>query len=97
MSAYLIATLKIHDRERYGSYEAGFIDIFNRYKGKLLSVDEDVQTLEGDWSFTRTVLVEFPSKEDALDWFQSDEYQALADHRKAASSGSIVMLQGLDV
>ncbi len=96
MSAYLIATLKITDRDRYASYEAGFMDIFNRFNGRLLSVDENVEPLEGDWGYTRTVLVEFPTKDDALAWFQSDDYQALADHRKAASTGSIVMLQGLD-
>ena len=95
MSAYLIATLNITDRDRYSSYEAGFMDIFNRFHGRLLSVDENVETLEGEWTYTRTVLVAFPSKEDALAWFQSDDYQALADHRKAASTGSIVMLQGL--
>ena len=95
MSAYMLATLNIHDREGYGAYEAGFMDIFSRYNGRLLSVDESVETLEGEWRFTRTVLVEFPNKKDALAWFQSADYQALAEHRKAASTGSIVMLQGM--
>ena len=65
---YLIAQIEIADRETYTKYEAGFMDIFLAYKGRMLSVDEGAQLLEGEWSYTRTVLVEFPSKEDALDW-----------------------------
>ena len=95
MSIYLIAQIQIHDREKYADYEAGFMDIFSKYKGNLLAVDETPQTLEGAWRFTRTVLLEFPSKADADDWYHSKEYQALAQHRHAASDANVVVIQGL--
>ena len=91
MTVYLIAQLQIHDRGQYAPYESGFMEIFAKYDGRILSVDESPNTLEGEWDHTRTVLIEFPSKEAADAWFYSDEYQALAEHRKAASDGSIVM------
>ena len=91
MSHYLIAQIVIHDRETYGQYEAGFMPIFNRYKGKMLSVDENPDVLEGQWSCTRTVLVEFPSKQDALDWYQSDEYQQLAKYHVAYTVVQVVL------
>lgn len=94
MSVYLIATLNINDRERYSEYEAGFMDIFLRYKGTVLSVDEAPHALEGDWGFTRTVLIQFPSEEEALAWYQSEDYQTLMQHRTAASDGNIVMIKG---
>ena len=97
MSVYLIAQIQIHDREKYADYEAGFMDIFAKYNGNLLAVDEAPQTLEGEWDFTRTVLLAFPSKGDADDWYRSDEYQALAQHRHAASDANIAVIQGLDV
>lgn len=96
MSVYLIAQIQIHDREKYADYEAGFMDIFAKYNGNLLAVDEAPQALEGEWDFTRTVLLEFPSKGDADDWYRSDEYQALAQHRYAASDANVVAIQGLD-
>ncbi|MDZ7826186.1 MAG: DUF1330 domain-containing protein [Gammaproteobacteria bacterium] len=96
MSVYLIAQLQIHDRERYAEYEAGFMEVFQRFEGKLLAVDESPETIEGDWSWTRTVLIEFPSDAQARRWYQSDAYQALAQHRWAASDGNIVMIRGLD-
>ena len=95
MTVYTVALLSIHDREEYAKYEAGFMDIFARYEGKLLSVDEAPVVLEGDWPHTRTVLIEFPSAEAMDNWYNSDDYQVLAQHRFGASSGSIVRVQGL--
>ena len=96
MTHYLIAQIDIKDREKYAKYEAGFMDIFLTYKGKILSVEENEYLLEGQWSFTRTVLSEFPSQEDALDWYNSKEYQVLVQHRFAASTANIVIISGLN-
>lgn len=96
MTVYLLAQITIHDREKYAAYEAGFLDIFARYKGTALVVDEEPEVLEGDWPCTRTVVLEFPSRDDALAWYQSDAYQALAKHRYAASVGNIVILKKMD-
>lgn len=95
MTVYTVALLSIHDREEYAKYEAGFMDIFARYEGRMLSVDESPDVLEGDWPHTRTVLIEFPSTKAMDNWYHSDEYQALAQHRFGASTGSIVRVQGL--
>ena len=96
MPVYLVAQLEIHDRKRYAVYGGGFMDIFTRYNGKLLAVDESPELLEGEWAFTRTVLLEFPSKEDADSWYHSNEYQELAQHRYAASEGNLILIEGLE-
>ena len=80
MAVYLMAQIQIRDRGRYGQYEVGFMDIFRQYQGKVLSVDEAPQILEGEWPHTRTVLIEFPTREEANAWYESEEYQALARH-----------------
>jgi len=92
---FIIAQINIHDRNAYAKYEEGFGAIFARYEGTLVSVDEDVEVLEGDWSFTRTVVLQFPSAGEARRWFDSDEYQALAEHRKAASVGNVALVKHL--
>ncbi|MCR9279471.1 MAG: DUF1330 domain-containing protein [Pseudomonadaceae bacterium] len=92
---YLIATISIHDRDRYQQYEAGFLDIFARFSGALLSVEESPTVLEGEWPVTRTVLVSFPSESDAMAWYRSDDYQALMQHRLAASVGNIALVNAL--
>ena len=94
MTHYLIARIDINDRDEYSKYEAGFMEIFSQYDGKMLSVDEAPKLIEGEWPATRTVLVEFPSEESAMAWYQSDAYQTLAQHRFASSDGNIVLIKG---
>jgi len=95
MTHYLIARIDIHGREEYSKYQAGFMEIFSQYDGKMLSVDEAPKLIEGEWPVSRTVLIEFPSKESAMAWYESEAYQALAQHRFASSNGNIVLLKGL--
>ena len=91
MTVYAIALLNIADRERYGAYQSGFMEIFfSRYSGKLLAVDEAPTVKEGDWPCSRTVLVEFPDAEAFHAWFNSAEYQA---HRHTSSTGSIAVIK----
>jgi uncharacterized protein (DUF1330 family) len=94
MSVYVMARINIHDRSGYSNYIAGFMAVFARFNGKLLSVDERPELLEGAWDVTRTVLMEFPTRSDAMAWYRSREYQDLAKLRLAASEADIVLVQG---
>ena len=96
MSVYIIARFKIHDRSEYDRYSAGFSAVFQKFDGKMLSVDEDPTVLAGEWDDTRSVIIEFPSKESALAWMTSDEYQAIAKHRNAGSTANSILVKGLD-
>jgi uncharacterized protein (DUF1330 family) len=70
------------------------VDIFNPYSGKLLSVEEAPEVLEGEWRYTRPVLLEFPSEELAHAGYGSADYQAIAQHRRAASVANVVLIGG---
>lgn len=94
MAVYIIAQFNIHDRSQYDLYESGFAEVFARFDGKLLSVDEDPLVLAGDWTATRSVIIEFPSKDSALNWMTSAEYQAIAKHRNAGSTVSSILVKG---
>ena len=95
MSVYLVALINIENRDEYAKYESGFMEIFSRYKGELVAVDEKPATLEGEWPYTRTVLIRFPDEDEAKRWYNSDAYQALARHRLRASRGNIALIKGL--
>ncbi|MEM7097497.1 MAG: DUF1330 domain-containing protein [Pseudomonadota bacterium] len=97
MPCYIVALINIHDRDTYSKYEAGFMDVFEQFNGTMLSVDEEPQVIEGDWSWTRTVLISFPSNADAQAWYQSAAYQEIAKHRYAASNSQVVFLNGISV
>jgi len=93
MAVYLIAQLKIHDRAEYAKYEAGFMEIFEKSGGTLLSVEEGPRVLEGDWPFTRTVLAQFPTEAAAMAWYRSPAYQQLVQHRFNASEGNLILIR----
>lgn len=95
MSVYGIALINISDRAGYAGYERGFMDIFKRFKGRLLAVDEVPLVKEGDWPHTRTVLLEFPDQVEFDRWYHSDAYQALAKQRFTSSQGSVAVIRSL--
>ena len=94
MSVYIIARFNIHDRSQYDKYESGFAEVFKKFDGKMLSVDEDPMLLMGEWQDTRSVIIEFPCKKSALAWMTSDEYQAIAKHRDAGSTANSILVKG---
>lgn len=94
MAVYCLALLTISDRERYGAYERGFMATFATSGGRFLAVEEAPRIKEGDWPYSRTVLIEFPDVGRFEAWYHSPAYQALAQHRFASSSASLVMLRG---
>lgn len=85
MSCYFIANIKINDEETYRKYLAGARNVFRKFNGKYRVVTETPEVREGKWSYTKVVLIEFPSKKDLDDWYYSDEYQALLKYRLEAA------------
>lgn len=90
-----MASIAIEDRELYSKYEAGFGEIFAKYRGEIVAVSDEPRVVEGEWPYTRAVLIRFPDDDEARRWYESPEYQALAEHRWSASQGSIIAVQGL--
>jgi uncharacterized protein (DUF1330 family) len=93
-ACYAIADIEITDREEYRKYEAGFSEVFSKYGGTILAGSEDPEILEGEWPYTRAVLIRFPSREALSAWYDSPEYQKIAQHRFAASRANIIVLSG---
>lgn len=93
MTVYILSRLTIHDRVEYKKYEDQFEAVFARFDGKLLSVDEEPLVLAGEWEATRSVVIEFPSKESAFAWMKSEDYQAISKHRNAGSTLSSILVK----
>jgi len=96
VAVYIIAQITITDRTEYNKYDAGFFGVWQKYEGEVLSVDEAPTVLEGDWTATRSVLLKFPSREAAMAWASSPEYQAITKHRHAGGTTHSIMVQAFD-
>lgn len=94
MTVYVIAQIAIEDRDQYGRYEAGFTDAFVKYGGRIVSVDDNAEVVEGSWPYNRTVLISFKDRAAMRAWYDSPDYQAIVGHRHAASQANIVLVEG---
>ena len=96
LSSYFVALIDIHDPVRYEQYLAGYDEVFKKYKGRVIVVEENPRILEGTWPAGRIVIIKFPNDDELRRWYDSEEYQNLAKHRKEASVASIAMITGRD-
>jgi uncharacterized protein (DUF1330 family) len=96
MTHYFVAQIKINDPEEYEKYLERFDDIFSRYKGEYIAIDESPAVLEGHWDYTKSVLIKFNSKEDFKDWYYSEDYQRILKYRLNSSKCDTILLEGLD-
>jgi uncharacterized protein (DUF1330 family) len=95
MSVYAIALVKIDDHVEYAKYVAGFMRTLPPYAGNCLSVDDSPRIIEGQWPYTRTVLLKFPNDDAFKQWYGSDAYQALVQHRFRGSTANFVVIREL--
>jgi len=96
MSYYFVAQIRIIDEKEYQKYIDSAGDIFKKYKGEYLAVDNNPQLLEGDWNYTRTVLIKFESFSDFDAWYNSADYQKILKHRLKAADCDTILVKGLE-
>jgi uncharacterized protein (DUF1330 family) len=87
MPAYWIARAKVNDPIEYSKYADQVPRILAKHGAKVLTRGGRHQTLEGPEKFTRFVVIEFPSFEQGIACFNSQEYQDAAAFRRRNKVG----------
>lgn len=95
MPAYAIVRTDVINAERFQDYAAKTPELLARYGAKFLVRGGDVTTLEGAEENRRMVLIEFESREKALELYQSDEYQELLKIIKESTKREFIIVDGL--
>ncbi len=95
MSAYAIVRATITDAERFKDYVARTPALLEKYGAKFLARGGDVITLEGDAENRRIVLIEYPSKEKALEFYNSTEYEELLVIMKESGTREFILVDGI--
>ncbi len=96
MTHYFVAQIRINDPVEYEKYLERFDEIFSRFKGEYLAIDESPSILEGKWDYTKSVLIKFRSKKEFEDWYYSKDYQSILPHRLNSSKCDTILLEGVD-
>src|SRR5262245_854624 len=97
MSAYWVARSRVIDPVEYKKYTDPLPALFAKYGGKVLARGGRYQIMEGPDKFHRFVVIEFPSFEQGVACFTSDEYNKAAAFRRAgAGEVETVIVDGGD-
>lgn len=83
---HFIAHFTVDDPDPYRQYEKGFFPVLKPYGARFITFDDNVTVLEGERAEGRTVIIEFPSEEVLMQWWNSPEYIELAKLRHAGTT-----------
>jgi uncharacterized protein (DUF1330 family) len=95
MPAYLVVEVTINDPATYERYKTMAPPTIARYGGRYLARGGHTEVLEGGWSPTRLVILEFGSVEQARAWWNSPEYAPAKALRQSCTDTDMVLLEGL--
>ena len=94
-SGYVIADVEVSDPERYKGYQALSPGAIAAAGGEFVVRGGRHETLEGDWTPGRVVVVKFPSYEAARAFYDSALYVAARAQRAGATSKfNLIVVEG---
>jgi uncharacterized protein (DUF1330 family) len=94
MSFYFLANIKIENQLGYEKYLEKVDEVFSKFNGKYLVVDDKPKILEGTWNYSRVVIIEFETEKDFNHWYNSKEYQEILKFRLDSSSSDSILVKG---
>jgi uncharacterized protein (DUF1330 family) len=95
MPAYVVVELEVTDPVTYEEYKRVAPPSIAQYGGKYLIRGGQCDTLEGEWSPKRFVVLEFESAEQAKKWWASPEYAEAKALRQRSAKTEMFVVPGL--
>ena len=92
--AYLIAHIRVHDKEKFADFAAMAGPCIAQYGGRVLAKGPNADHREGELRGA-VMLIEFDSMEAARSFYESDEYTAAKAIREMAAKTDLLMIEGL--
>jgi uncharacterized protein (DUF1330 family) len=87
MTAYIVATVRIQDADRFAEYGKAIAGLSERFGGERIAAGPVAEVLEGDGLVgERVVVSRFPNAEQARAYIASPEYQAARALRDGAAT-----------
>lgn len=96
MSYYFIANIRINNDREYQKYIERSGEVFKKYKGEYLAVDNNPGIIEGNWEYTRIVLIRFNSLDDFNAWYNSSDYREILRYRLGAAECDTLLVKGYE-
>ena len=94
MAAYLIADIEVTDPAGFEEYRLLVGPLVDKFGGRYIVRGGPLETVEGDWSPGRIVIIEFESMERLKAWHDSDEYRPVMVMRHNSATTKAIMVEG---
>jgi uncharacterized protein (DUF1330 family) len=95
MPAYVFANIRVDEPIAYQRYVQVVPGTVESYGGCYLARGGRVDVLEGEMKPGRTIIIEFPTFEDAQRWYASSEYCAAKAIRQSCAHADLVIVDGM--
>jgi uncharacterized protein (DUF1330 family) len=92
----IFAEVEIHDLNEYEKYRPLAASAIEAAGGRYYVRRGDPEMLEGNPATKLVVIVEFPTREKAKEFYYSTRYQEAAAIRQRASTTRMILLSGYD-
>jgi|SRR6476660_7497493 len=98
MKYYVIGEVEITDQRWVPDYIKNVTEMVERRGGRYLARTSLVERVEGDRKPPQIlVILEWPSKESAVAFFESDEYRSYRLNRMAGAKNEFLLAAGEDL
>jgi uncharacterized protein (DUF1330 family) len=94
MAAYLIANVDVQDAATFEEYRKQVPATIAKHGGRYLVRGGRVERVEGTWNPKRLVVLEFPSMEQAQQWYDSEEYRGPKALRMKCTVTDAIFVEG---
>jgi uncharacterized protein (DUF1330 family) len=94
MKAYVIAAETVNDPAMFDLYRKEVPATLVPFGGQFVVRGENFTVLEGEWPHPRLVIIAFPSRAAAQDWYTSAEYRKIISLRHKSSVGNLIIVDG---
>ena len=94
MAGYVIADVNVTNAAAYEEYRKLVPASIQKYGGKYLVRGGQHEKLEGTWTPSRLVIIEFASIAQARRWYLSEEYRRAKEVRARTAVSNVIIVEG---
>lgn len=96
MAAYvLMCIVEITDLEVYDEFSRRAPATVEPHGGRILLAGGAADIVDGSWHPVFPILIEFPNRQQAREWYESGDYQPLKIFGRSGMKMNAVIMEGL--
>lgn len=93
MVVHFVVRLNDIDAEAMQGYQLPTAASIQEFGGRYLTSSDDLTTLEGKADCQRIVILEFPNKQQAMNWYESAQYAPYLAQRIAGTKSHFTLVE----